>query len=73
MLAWDLLVGPAMQHSDREEAHVERAHRTHKSVMEAMTRERPGTNMYTWRDRYLALFRTLWDKHDDAPPADRAQ
>ena len=51
-----------MTQADREVSQVERAHRTHKAVMEAMAKERPGTNMYTWRDRYLALFQMLWDK-----------
>jgi hypothetical protein len=26
--------------------------------------ERPGTNTYTWRDRYLTLFQTFWDRQE---------
>ena len=56
--------------SDREEAHVARAQRIHRAVLEMMTRERPGKDMYTWRDRYLALFQMLWDRPavEAAPP-----
>lgn len=50
-----------MTHSEREEAQVERAERTHKAVMEQMAKERPGMNPYTWRDRYLTLFERLWE------------
>ena len=57
-----------MTQAEREEAQVVRAERTHRAVMEAMARERPGTNPYTWRDRYLVLFRVLWDKHQPPTP-----
>ena len=50
-----------MTQSEREEAHVERAERTHKAVMETMAKEKPGLNSYTWRDRYVTLFQRLWD------------
>jgi hypothetical protein len=53
-----------MTQAEREEAQVVRAERTHQAVMEAMARERPGTNPYTWRDR----FRVLWDKHQPPTP-----
>jgi hypothetical protein len=57
-----------MTQSDREQAQVERAERTHKAVMEAMAKEKPGTTTYTWRDRYLALFQMLWDKQEERGP-----
>ena len=48
--------------SERENAHLQRAEQTHKAVLEAMARQKPGVNTYTWRDRYLMLFQVLWDK-----------
>lgn len=51
-----------MTELEREAAQVERAERTHRAVLEAMAKERPGKDMYTWRDRYLALFQMLWDR-----------
>ena len=60
-----------MTQAEREEAQVVRAQRTHEAVMEAMAKERPGRDTYTWRDRYLVLFRVLWDKHQ--PPAPREE
>jgi hypothetical protein len=51
---------------EREAAQVERADRVHKEVMQAMAREKPGTNMYTWRDRYLDLFHAFWDRPERA-------
>jgi hypothetical protein len=58
----------SMTQSDREQAQVERAERTHKAVMETMAKEKPGTTTYTWRDRYLALFHMLWDKQEERRP-----
>ena len=61
-----------MTQYEREEAQVERAERTHKAVMEAMAREKPGLNSYTWRDRYLTLFQRLWENREQStsgPPA----
>ena len=57
-----------MTQSEREEAHVVRAEQIHKTVMEVMAKERPGTNTYIWRDRYLALFQMMWDR-PERPPA----
>ena len=51
-----------MTQSDREAAHIARAIRTHEAVLEVMATKEPGTNAYTWRDRYLELFRILWDR-----------
>jgi hypothetical protein len=55
-----------MTQSERERALIEHAERTHKAVMEAMTKEKPGMEQYTWRDRYLRLFETLWDRQERA-------
>jgi hypothetical protein len=52
---------------EREQALVERAERTHMAVMEAMAREKPGREQYTWRDGYLALFQRLWDTPHTRP------
>jgi hypothetical protein len=47
--------------------------------METMAKERPGHDMYTWRDRYVTLFQRLWDRPtaaahaselDHTPPPD---
>ena len=57
-----------MTQSEREESQVRRAERTHKAVMEALAKERPGTNTYTWRDRYLTLFETFWDRQEHSAP-----
>ncbi len=54
--------------SEREQAQVNRAERTHQAVMEAMARETPGREPYTWRDRYLTLFARLWDKPGSSGP-----
>ena len=54
--------------SEREQAQVRRAERTHKAVMEALAKERPGTNTYTWRDRYVTLFQRLWDREEHSAP-----
>jgi hypothetical protein len=56
-----------MTQSDREAAQVARAERTHRAVMEAMARAKPGSDTYTWRDRYLDLFHALWDRQNRAP------
>jgi hypothetical protein len=55
-----------MTQSERERALIEHAERTHKAVMEAMTKEKLGREQYTWRDRYLRLFETLWDRQERA-------
>lgn len=52
----------------REDAQVARAERIHTEVMHAMARERPGDNMYTWRDRYLSLFHDLWGRPTPSTP-----
>jgi hypothetical protein len=68
-LAWHLLEDARMTtQSEREESQVRRAERTHKAVMEALAKEKPGTTTYTWRDRYLALFQMLWDKQEERGP-----
>jgi hypothetical protein len=60
-----------MTQSDREAAHVARARQTHDAVLQIMASEKPGMNMFTWRDRYLDLFRTLWERQQPSFPLDR--
>jgi hypothetical protein len=62
----DLCSKTEMTQSEREEAQVERAERTHRAVMETMAREKPGLNSYTWRDRYVILFQRLWENHQQS-------
>ena len=61
-----------MTPSEREAAQIERAERIHKAVMETMAKGKPGSDTYTWRDRYLTLFHALWDKRDSPPPEQRS-
>ena len=56
------------EREQREEAHVARAERTHRAVLAMLAREPPGLNTYTWRDRYLELFRMLWDRPPPSTP-----
>jgi hypothetical protein len=59
---------PQSEREQREAAHVARAERTHQAVMAMLAREPPGATTYTWRDRYLELFRRLWDRPPPPTP-----